>query len=97
MAERVGPKQRGMEMTDVQLIRDAMGRLESATTDSRLDRPVADAVVSTIRPRLRSELYAVAIAAGVEGIRPNDTKTMILYRVHRRLTARVRAAERTAV
>lgn len=45
----------------------------------------------------KKDLYAAAVAAGVEGAKPGEGKDKLLQRIRNRLTARVRAFERAQV
>jgi hypothetical protein len=67
--------------------------LASESTDMKLAAKIVDAV----RPFRREELFALLVAAGVEGLRAYDSKAYMLRRLHNALTARVRAIERSEV
>ena len=58
------------------------------------DRRIADEAVSELAVRPRAVVLAILTAAGIEGIRPRDSRAAMLRRLHARLTARVRARER---
>lgn len=78
-------------------IGQAIERVSVYAADPSNDRAEADRVVALARQLTRDELYRVLHAAGVEVIRPYDSKAYLLSRLHNRLTARVRAFERAEV
>lgn len=78
-------------------IRRAVAFVSLPAADVSADRAVADQVLAAVRWRTRPALYELLAAGGLEGLRPRDTKTAMLRRLHLRLTARVRARERAEV
>ena len=60
-------------------------------------RGLADHAVAELRGMSQADVYRHLLAAGLDGIRPGDSKGAMLKRLHDRLTARVRARERAEV
>ena len=78
-------------------VRQAIARVEVYVDDLSEDYAIADHVVADVRDLAQPKLYAKLVAAGLEGLRPHDSKVAMLRRLHNRLTARIRARERNEV
>lgn len=78
-------------------VRQAIAAVSVYGVDLSNDRPVADRLAALAGDLPRVELFDLLTAAGLEGIRRGDGKADMLARLHRRLTARVRARERAEV
>lgn len=57
----------------------------------------ADALIAQLRALPQARLYAILKDAGVEGVRPTDSKDRLLQYARNRFTARARARERAEV
>lgn len=73
---------------------DIRHAIETTRTGTEADRVTADRVVAAARALTRPALFEALSAAGLEGVRRGDGKADMLDRLHRRLTAVVRARER---
>jgi hypothetical protein len=78
-------------------IRQAIDAVSVRCEDPSADRAEADRLVALARQLTRDELFGVLHVAGVEVIRAHDSKAYLLARLYARLTARVRAHERSEV
>jgi hypothetical protein len=78
-------------------IRTAIDRVGVYAVDLAGDRAEADRVTAAVRGFARPALFELLAAAGLEAIRPRDSKAALVRRLHNRLTARVRARERAEV
>ncbi len=60
-------------------------------------REIADHAIAELKKMPQPDLYKILHAAGLEGIKPRDSRPKLLQRLHNRLTAGVRARERAEV
>jgi hypothetical protein len=78
-------------------VRQAIARVSVFAADPRGDYAIADQIVAGVKDLAQPKLYALLVAAGLEGIRKSDRRPELLRRLRNCLVARVRATERAEV